>query len=349
MPSPPRSPGASTGGSRALSCWRTGSTASVSSAGSPMGDCAAFTSASTRWAIWPPRCTAIHRRGSRRRRGLEAVTRGGRARVQPDACEAAAAIGDRGADAPSPPPARHRDPPRGPPAPARHHDLRGDPDHVRPARAAGPRPAARAGRAHARLPRGLGSSPHHAGARRGVHRAQPAQAGRREAAPRARFGRHAQRARGRLPRAARRTCAAAAADEHRPPRRQGRLLLAGARPHGGASVLPLPRDAQRLRPRHGAPPALSPRRVHLWRRHRDRRRDGGRAALRSCGRRAEAPGRRRRRAHARAWIASRIRCAVSCDRARDGCGSASTSSGGPITTRTFGQRHGVYSERVPSR
>ena len=173
-----------------------------------------------RRARCPVDARRLHRRGSRRRRGLEAVTRGGRARVQADTCEAAAATGDRRADAPSPPPARHRDPPRGPPAPARHHDLRGDPDHVRPARAAGPCPAARAGRAHARLPRGLG---------------------------------------------------------------------------------------------------------------------------------AEAPGRRRRRAHARAWIASRIRWAVSCDRARDGCGSASTGSGGPITTRTLGQRHGVYSERVPSR
>ena len=61
------------------------------------------------------------------------------------------------------------------------------------------------------------------------------------------------------------------------PRRQGRLPLAAARPHGRAAELPLPRIAPRVRGRRRAPPALEPPRVHLGRRLRARRADGRRA------------------------------------------------------------------------
>ena len=81
-------------------------------------------------------------------------------------------------------------------------------------------------RARARVPRRLGPPPREAARNRGVHRPQSAQAGRTEAAASARLRRHAECARGRLPRAAPQARAAAAAYERRSPRRQGRLPLA---------------------------------------------------------------------------------------------------------------------------
>ena len=81
------------------------------------------------------------------------------------------------------PPAAHRGAPRVSFAAGRHDDLRADRDDDGAARAARRRALARAVRALPRVPRGMGPLSRDAGADRGMHRTQPDEAGRREAAP----------------------------------------------------------------------------------------------------------------------------------------------------------------------
>jgi hypothetical protein len=110
---------------------------------------------------------------------------------------------------------------------------------------------------------------------------------------RTRRGRRAQRARAGIPRAAAGPRPPATAHEHRPPRRQGRLPLAAARPHGRAAVVPLSCDPPCVRAGRGAAQALQPRRLHLGRRVRAPRTHG-----RGLG---AAPGWSRERCRLSAW------------------------------------------------
>ena len=257
-----RSPAASTVGSRTPSCSQPAWTAAASSAGAPMAACGrcyrgVYAVGHLAPSALADLMAAVLACGDDARASHRSVLHA-RGVLQGAPAEARGERADAGR---APPEAHRRAPPRVAFAPGDTMIFEGIPMTTRAARAARRRAVARAVRALSRVPRGMGALSRDAAADRGLHRAQPGEARRREAAAGVRRGRDAQRARDGLPAPARSPRLPLPAHEHRPQRRQGRLPLAAARPHHRAAQLWLPRHPLGVRERQRPPPPVAaPRR-----------------------------------------------------------------------------------------